>query len=74
MVLQTLAERSLATSCLAPEIRSIVFYGGEFWTLGKGDEKYLECYEMLHKRRMERVSWTDRVRKEEVSQKVLQTM
>jgi hypothetical protein len=53
MVAHTLAIRSLATICLAPEIRSIVVYGVEFWSLRKVDEKYLECYEMWHRRRME---------------------
>jgi hypothetical protein len=74
MVAHTLAVRSLAAICLAPEIRCIVVCGGEFWTLWKVYEKYLECYEMWHKRRMERASWTDRMRKEGVLQKVVQTM
>jgi len=74
MVARTLAVLSLAKICLAPEIRYIVFYGGEFWTLRKVDEKYLEYYEMWHRRRMKRASWTDRVREEEVLQKFVKTM
>jgi DNA phosphorothioation-dependent restriction protein DptG len=74
MVSQTLAVRSSATSCLAPEIRSKVSWDDVFGTLREVDEKYLECCEMWHRRRMERASWTDSVRKEEVLQKVLQTM
>jgi hypothetical protein len=34
------------------------------------DEKYLECSEMWCWRRMEKISWTDRVRNEEVLHRV----
>jgi hypothetical protein len=40
--------------------------GAEIWKLGKVDQKHLENFEMLCWRRMEKISWTDRVRKEEV--------
>jgi hypothetical protein len=39
--------------------------GAESWTLRKVDEKYLESFDMWRWRRME-ISWTDRVRNEEV--------
>jgi hypothetical protein len=41
-------------------------YGAETWTLRKVDQKYLESFEMWGWRRMEMISWTDRVRNEEV--------
>jgi hypothetical protein len=45
------------------------FYDAETWTLGKVDHKYLESFEMWCWRRMEKISWTDRVRMEDVLQK-----
>jgi hypothetical protein len=47
-------------------IWSISFYAAEKWTLRKVDQKYLESFEMWCWRRMEKISWTDRVRNEEV--------
>jgi hypothetical protein len=38
--------------------------GAEKWTLRKVDQKYLERFEMWCWRRMEKISWTDRVRNE----------
>ena len=49
---------------------SIALYGAETWTLRKIDKKYLESFEMWFRRRMENVSWTDRVRNEEVLDRV----
>jgi hypothetical protein len=46
------------------------FYGAETWTLGKVDQKYLESFEMWCWIRMEKISWTDRVRNEEVLRRV----
>jgi hypothetical protein len=43
-------------------IWSIALCGAEMWTLGKVHQKYLESFEMLCWRRMEKISWTDRVR------------
>jgi hypothetical protein len=43
---------------------SIALYGAEKWTLRKVDQKYLESFEMWCWRRMEEISWTDRVRNE----------
>jgi hypothetical protein len=45
-------------------------YGAERWTLRKIDQKYLESFEMWCWRRMEKISWTDRVTNEEVLQRV----
>ena len=41
-------------------------YGAETWTLRAADQKYLESFEMLCWRSMEKISWTDHVRNEEV--------
>jgi hypothetical protein len=43
---------------------SISLCGAETWTLVKVDQKYLESFEMWCWRRMEKISWTDRVRNE----------
>jgi hypothetical protein len=42
------------------------FYSAETWTLREADQNYLEIFEMWYWRRMEKISWTDHVRKEEV--------
>jgi hypothetical protein len=44
-------------------------YSAETWTLWKVDQKYLESFEMWCWRRME-ISWTERVRNEEVLHRV----
>jgi hypothetical protein len=51
-------------------MKSIALYGAETWTLRKVDQKSLESFEMWSWRRMEKISWTDRVRNEEVLQRV----
>ena len=43
-------------------IWSMALYGAETWTLRAADQKYLESFEMW----MEKISWTDHVRNEEV--------
>jgi len=40
--------------------------GAENWTCRAADQKYVESFEMWCWRRMEKISWTDRVRNEEV--------
>jgi hypothetical protein len=45
---------------------SIALYGAETGTLRTVDQKNLESFEMWCWRRMERISWTDHVRNEEV--------
>jgi len=45
---------------------SIALYGAETWTLREIDKKHLESFEMWCWRRMEKISWTDHVRNEDV--------
>jgi hypothetical protein len=45
---------------------SIDLYGAKKWTLRAVDQKHLESFEMWCWRRMEKISWTDHVRNEEV--------
>jgi hypothetical protein len=72
-------KRNLFTSKLDLNLRkklvkcyiwSIALCGGEKWTLVKVDQKYLESFDMWCWRRMEKISWTDRVRNEEVLHRV----
>jgi len=67
--------RRLFTSTLDLELRkklvkcylwSIALYGAETWTLRTVDQKELESFEMWCWRRMEKISWTDHVRNEDV--------
>jgi hypothetical protein len=51
-------------------IWSIALCGAETWTLRKIDQKYLESFQMWCWRRKEKISWTDRVRNEEVLHRV----
>jgi hypothetical protein len=51
-------------------IWSMALYCAETWTLRKVDPKYLGSSEMWCWRRMEKISWTDRVRNEEVLHRV----
>jgi len=43
---------------------SVSFYGAETWTLLKVDQKLLKSFKMWCWRKMEKISWTDRVRNE----------
>jgi len=45
---------------------SITLYGVETWTIRAVDQKHLESFEMWCWSRMEKISWTDHVRNEEV--------
>jgi hypothetical protein len=45
---------------------SIALHGAENWTFRAVDKKHLECFKVWCWRRMEKISWTDRVRNEEV--------
>ena len=47
-------------------IWSVALYGAETWTLRAADKEHLESFEMWCWRRMEKISWTDHVRNEEV--------
>ena len=44
----------------------IALYGAETWTLRAIDQKHLKSFEMWCWRRMEKISWTDHVRNEDV--------
>jgi hypothetical protein len=52
---------------------SIALYGAETWLFQQVDQKYLESFEMWYWRRMEKISWTDHVRNEEVLQEARRT-
>jgi hypothetical protein len=47
-------------------IWSVALYGAEIWTIWGVDQKLLESFEMWCCRRMEKISWTDHVRNEEI--------
>jgi hypothetical protein len=47
-------------------IWSIALYGAETWTLRAVDQKHLQSFEIWCWRRIEKISWTVRVRNEEV--------
>jgi hypothetical protein len=68
-------KRTPFTSTLDLELRkklvklyvwSIALYGAENWTIRAVDQKYLKSFEMWCWRRMEKISWTDHVRNEEL--------
>jgi hypothetical protein len=48
------------------DIWSMVLYGAETWMLWAADQKYLQSFEMWCWRWMEKISWIDHVRNEEV--------
>jgi hypothetical protein len=51
-------------------IWSTTIYGAETWTLRTADYKHLESFEMWCWTRMVKISWTERVRNEEVAYRV----
>jgi len=51
---------------------SIALYGAETWTLRALDQEHLESFEMWYWRRMEKISWTDHVRNEEILLRIMQ--
>jgi hypothetical protein len=51
-------------------IWSIALYGAETWTPQEVDQKYVESFEIWCWRRMQKISWTDCVRNEEVLHRV----
>ena len=68
-------KKALFTSTLDLEMRkkrvkcyiwSIALYGAETWTLRAVDEKHLESFETWCWRRMEKISWNEHVKNEEV--------
>jgi hypothetical protein len=44
----------------------MALYGAETWMLRAVDRKHLESFEMWCWRRMEKISWTDHVRNEDI--------
>ena len=69
-------KRALFTGTLDLELRkklvkcyiwTTALCGAETWALRAVDQKQLESFEMWCWRRMEKISWTDHVRNEEVS-------
>ena len=68
-------KRAHYTSTLDLELRkklvkcyiwSIALYGAEAWTFRAVDQKHLESFEMWCWRRMEKITWIDHVRNEDV--------
>ena len=68
-------KRALFTNTLYLKLRkklvkcciwNTALYGAETWKLRSVDQTHLENFEMWCKRRMEKISWTDHVRNEEV--------
>jgi hypothetical protein len=68
-------KRALFTSTLHLKLRkklvkcyiwSMASYGDETWTLRAVDQKHLYSFSMRCCRRMEKISWTDHVRNEDV--------
>jgi hypothetical protein len=49
---------------------STALYDAEAWTLGKADRKYLGNFDMWYWRTVEKISWTDRVRNQEILHRV----
>ena len=49
---------------------SVALYGSETWTLRKKERNYLEAFEMWCWRRMEKISYMDRITDEEVLRRV----
>jgi len=48
----------------------MTLYGAETWTFRAAVQKYLGSFEMWYWRKMEKISWTDHVRNEEVLHRV----
>jgi hypothetical protein len=65
-------KRTLFTSTLDWELRKklvkcfIALYGAETWKFRTVDQKHLESFEMWCWRRMEKISWAEHVRNEDV--------
>jgi hypothetical protein len=64
---------SRKTSCIVTtktNILNIVCYGQRIRTLRKVEQKYLECFEILCWKRLEKISWNDHVKNEVALQRV----
>jgi len=51
----------------------MVFYASETWSMTQADRKRLEAMVMWIWRRMEKISWVDKISNEEVLQRVNET-
>ena len=49
---------------------SFALYGSEPWALRKLERKYLESFEMVFSRRMEKMKWSDKLTNEQVIKRV----
>ena len=52
---------------------SVVLYASETWSMTEADRNRLEAMEMWIWRRMDKISWVDKMRNEEVLQRVNET-
>ena len=59
-------DRELMKKLVKCYIWSTALCGAETWTIPAADQKHLESFEIWCWRRMEKISWTDHVRNEEV--------
>jgi len=53
---------------------SIALFDAETWTLRAVDQKHIESFEIWCWRRMEKISWSDHVRNEEILLRVKEKM
>jgi len=76
-------EKTLFTNTMVLNLRkklvkcyiwSMALYDAETWTLRAEDQKYPESFEMWSWRKMEKISWTDHVKNEEVLLRVNEHM
>jgi hypothetical protein len=65
---RTMYKEGISINCC---IWNVSFYGAEIWTLRKAGQKYLESFWMWCWRMLKNISWTDRVRNEEVLHRVM---
>ena len=49
---------------------SVALYGAETWSLRKEDIRKIEAFEMWIWRKMEKISWTEKITNEEVLKRV----
>jgi hypothetical protein len=72
--MKELLTKSLRKSTKIKIVKTLVWttllYGSETWTLKKEDIRKLEALEMWLWRRMEKISWTDKITNEEVLERV----
>ena len=59
-------EKRIYRAAVSQRLRNAALYVADTWTLRAVDQKHLESFEIWCWRRMEKISWTDRVRNEEV--------